>query len=83
MRSEDGLKTVCTSGARSSMKIVREFHVPEETKSNVEVELAISLTTVNEEINGENGFSIRRYIARCDEGECGVGGDGVFDTIEA
>jgi len=51
----------------SSEKSVREFHVTEETKGCIQIELAVFLATIDEKVEWEDRFRVGGEVAWCYE----------------
>lgn len=83
MRSEDLVRALARDGVVRAEEALWETAVLEEAASDVQVELPVVVASVNEKIDGERGLAERGEVARRDEGEVGIGSDGLLDTLEA
>jgi len=55
----------------------------EKPTSGFYVQLSVILATVDKEVEREDRVSISADVPRCDKGKCGVGSDGVLNTVVA
>lgn len=65
------------------VEVIGHAHVLEEATSNAKVQLTISLTSVYEEINREDGFRISGEITRRHEGEGGICRDRFLNPMKS
>ena len=83
MRSEDLVRALARDGVVRAEEALWETAVLEEAASDVQVELPVVVASVDEKVDGERGLAERGEVARRNEGEVGIGSDGLLDTLEA
>ena len=81
MRRDDYVDAFVARRLANSVEVGWELHVAEEGCGSVHGEFTVcGHSTVDEEVDGEDGLTVRRDIAHVLEGELGVGRDGVLNT---
>ena len=80
--SDNLLDAFGTRGVARPVEVGWESHVPEEGGGGFHGELALGLTSVDEEVDGEDRLSVCSEISNVLEGELRVGGDGILNTGE-
>lgn len=80
MYSRNVVQPICADRPIAAEEVVGEAHVLHEAACRTEIELAIRLAAINEEVDWEGCFSVHREDSGSNETEVGVRCDRIFNT---
>jgi hypothetical protein len=81
VKTKDDIGTFNTVWLVSTVEVIWHMLVLEEATGGVNVERVVIAATIGEQVGSNNGFDISTYETVVGEGELGVVGNGLLDTV--
>ena len=83
MSGKDNIGSLAGDGVVGAEEAVGEAAVLEEAASDIYVQLAIIVTSINKEIDWKGGFHVGGEVPGCNKGEIWVCRDRLLNALEA